>query len=85
VTHGADPNMYFVTDQSTPVSASNMMDRRAYQYTGNIIAEKPMVQIGEIKPAGVKNNSRNQLIARARQQGADTYIMQGIEDNQVPN
>jgi hypothetical protein len=43
VTHGADPYMYFVTDQSTPVSAANMMDRRVYQYTGNIIAEKPMV------------------------------------------
>lgn len=85
VTHGADPYMYFVTDQSTPVSAANMMDRRVYQYTGNIMAEKPMVQIGEIKPAGVKNNSRNQLIARARQQGADAYIMQDIEDNQVPN
>lgn len=85
VTHGADPYMYFVTDQSTPVSAANMMDRRAYQYTGNIIAEKPMVQIGEIKPDGVKNNSRNQLVARARQQGADTYIMQDIEDNQVPH
>lgn len=85
VTHGADPYMYFVTDQSTPVSAANMMDRRAYQYTGNIVAEKPMVQIGEIKPAGVKNDSRNQLVARARQQGADTYIMQDIEDNQVPH
>lgn len=85
VTHGADPYMYFVTDQSTPVSAANMMDRRVYQYTGNIMAEKPMVQIGEIKPAGVKNNSRNQLIARARQQGADAYIMQDIEDNQVPH
>lgn len=85
VTHDADPYMYFVTDQSTPVSAANMMDRRAYQYTGNIIAEKPIVQIGEIKPAGVKNNSRNQLVARARQQGADTYIMQDIEDNQVPH
>lgn len=85
MTHGADPNMYFVTDQSTPVSASNMMDRRPYQYTSSIIAEKPMVQIGEIKPGGVKNNSRNQLIARARQQGADTYIMQGIKDNKVSN
>lgn len=84
VTHGADPNMYFVTDQSTPVSAANMMDLRPYQYTGSIVAEKPMVQVGDFNVAG-KNATRNQLIARARQQGADTYLLQDIVDNKVPH
>lgn len=84
VTHGADPNMYFVTHQSTPVSAANMMDLRPYQYTGNIVAEKPMVQVGDFNIAG-KNATRNQLIARARQQGADAYLLQDIVDNKVPH
>ena len=84
VTHGADPNMYFVTDQSTPVSAANMMDLRPYQYTGSIVAEKPMVQVGDFNIAG-KNATRNQLIARARQQGADAYLLQDIVDNKVPH
>ena len=83
-THGADPYMYFVTDQTTPVSAANMMDLRPYQYTGNIIAEKPMVQVGDFNIAG-KNATRNQLISRARQQGADTYLLQDIVDNKVPH
>lgn len=84
VTHGADPNMYFVTHQSTPVSAANMMDLRPYQYTGSIVAEKPMVQVGDFNIAG-KNATRNQLIARARQQGADAYLLQDIVDNKVPH
>lgn len=83
-THGADPYMYFVTDQSTPVSAANMMDLRPYQYTGNIVAEKPMVQVGDFNVAG-KNATRNQLISRARQQGADAYLLQDIVDNKVPH
>lgn len=90
VKHGASPYQYFVTDQTTPVNRNNMMDLRPMQYTGELVFEKPMVQVGEIRVKGpdgrtIKNTSRNQLIARARQQGADGYLMQGIEDNKVPN
>lgn len=60
------------------------MDLRPYQYTGSIVAEKPMVQVGDFNIAG-KNATRNQLIARARQQGADAYLLQDIVDNKVPH
>lgn len=90
VKHGASPYQYFVTDQTTPVDRNNMMDLRPMQYTGELVFEKPMVQVGEIRVKGpdgrtIKNTPRNQLVARARQQGADGYLMQGIEDNKVPN
>lgn len=80
--HGASPFKFFGTEVSSP---RNMMDERPFQYFGSTELKKPMVQIGEFNPQGVKNNARNLLVNEARRRGADGYYLQNIADNKAKN
>ncbi len=78
--HKADPYGYFVTEGQS----AGIMSERPVQQTINVELKKPMVQVGEVGKSGInKNTSRNQLIRKARNQGADGYIMQDIADNKA--
>ena len=80
--HGASPFKFFGTEVSSP---RNMMDERPFQYFGSTELNKPIVQIGEFNPQGVKNNTRNLLANEARRRGADAYYLQNIADNKAQN
>lgn len=80
--HGASPFKFFGTEISSP---RNMMDERPFQYFGSTKLNKPIVQIGEFNPQGVKNNTRNLLVNESRRRGADSYYLQNIADNKAEN
>lgn len=60
------------------------MAERPYHQQFSVILKKPMVQVGEVPTIpGQKNTSRNAIVARARDAGADAVIFDGIADNKL--
>lgn len=81
VNHGADPNLIWLTKEN---GTAGMMAERPYHQQFSVILKKPMVQVGEVPTIpGQKNTSRNAIVARARDAGADAVIFDGIADNKL--
>lgn len=76
--HGADPNGVF-GNVDKPIE-SGFMAERPFVSQWNVRSQKPLIQTGEIKGFG-KNNIRNKIVARGRDEGADAVVFKDIKDN----
>lgn len=81
-THGADPNVAFLTLDSP--ATSGFLSERPYVSTFRVRSTKPAIQSGEIHGM-TKNGIRNKIVQWAKQNGADTLLLDGIADNRLQN
>lgn len=65
-------------------ATSGFLSERPYVSTFRVRSTKPAIQSGEIHGM-TKNGIRNKIVQWAKQNGADTLLLDGIADNRLQN